>query len=222
MRNHVGERYDRIVVLSRAEDYVTPTGKHYSQWLCKCDCGNTTLVLGDNLKRTHSCGCKSVEAAAAVGKMNYRHGGAANGKKERLYRIWDGIKKRCYNPKTDSFPRYGGRGITMCEEWENDYAVFKDWALSHGYRDDLSIDRIDSDGDYCPDNCRWATNKEQQNNLSSNRWIDLHGQKLTVAQFSERYGVPHYLILHRLNSGFSADQLVAFAENYNNKEAAAG
>lgn len=124
----------------------------------------------------------------------------------RLYRIWNSMKQRCLNPNTISYPRYGYRGISVCQEWENSFKSFYDWAMTHGYSDELSIDRIDNNGNYEPLNCRWATNKEQQNHTSYNRLYTYNGETLSVMQWAEKSGIHPNMIYKRLNRGWNIEK----------------
>lgn len=117
----------------------------------------------------------------------------------RLYSIWCDMKRRCYNPKNKRYSRYGGRGISVCEEWKDDFQAFYEWAIDNGYDEHLTIDRINVNGNYEPSNCRWVTWKEQQRNTSRNRYITVNGETKTIAEWSEITGIKPDVIKDRLN-----------------------
>lgn len=159
----VGERFGRLTVVERGE-----IKNHKQQWKCVCDCGLSVLVTTGNLRagNTSSCGCLRRETSSAQGKSNTIHG-RSHAHMTRLYSIWRGMRQRCSNPNREVYSLYGGKGIKVCEEW-NDFRTFEAWALSHGYADNLSIDRINSNGDYCPENCRWLTRSENTARANKN------------------------------------------------------
>ena len=126
----------------------------------------------------------------------YKHGK----KHTRLYRIWQQMKNRCNNTKTGRYPDYGGRGIEVCNEWLNDFQEFWDWSMAHGYADDLSIDRINNDGNYTPDNCRWATSLIQANNSRHCRMLEFNGESHSVSEWSRITGIPRHTISNRINT----------------------
>ena len=123
--------------------------------------------------------------------------------RSRLNRIWNGIKSRCYNPRYHAYPAYGGRGIKMCEAWRISYRTFADWALSNGYADNLSLDRIDNDRGYCPENCRWTTQREQCRNIRRNVWITIDGRRQILSEWCREAGISSSLAIHRLRKGMA-------------------
>ena len=188
-----GQKFGKLTVLSRAEN-----GKdRKSRWLCLCDCGNKKVVSGRYLRmgNTTSCGCFQREKARKVGKSNAVHGYSHS----RLYVIWDGMLRRCNNQKAPRYSDYGGRGIRVCIEWECDFMKFREWALSNGYGDELSLDRIDVNGNYEPSNCRWATSTEQANNSRSNRMLTFSGKTQTMKQWADEYGINYGTLISRLD-----------------------
>lgn len=150
-----GERYGKLVVVEEAEPIYSKTGKMIRRWKCKCDCENITIVRHGDLRNgsTVSCGCYNYEKESAVKTHGYS--------RTKLGNVFEGMKQRCNNPKNKNYEKYGGRGIKICTEWLNDPKKFFDWAIKNGYKEGLSIDRIDVNGNYEPDNCRWADNETQ-------------------------------------------------------------
>lgn len=126
----------------------------------------------------------------------------------RLYHIWNSMKQRCSNPKAISYPHYGAKGISVCSEWENSFSAFRDWALSHGYAEHLTIERNNNNGNYEPSNCRWATTKEQQNHTSYNRLYTYNGETLSIMQWAEKTGIHPNMLYKRLNRGWDIEKAI--------------
>ena len=158
-----GQTFGLLTVARRAPNYISKTGQE-AVWHCHCECGNELDVRAGQLRSGHtkSCGCFQKKAAA---KSSTVHGGATT----KLYGVWSSMKHRCTNPHDKRFKDYGGRGITVCQEWLHDFSAFQTWALSNGYQEGLTVDRINNDGGYSPNNCRWATMKEQMANQRPRR-----------------------------------------------------
>jgi len=185
--NIIGKRFGNLVVLSHSHD------KGYTKFfLCQCDCGNTTIVAKNNLTtgKQISCGCVRKHRLADKNRLPQGY--------VRLGRIFHKMKQRCYNPSSNRYDRYGSRGIKICDEWLSDVNNFRKWAIENGYNDTLSIDRIDNDGDYCPENCRWVTNAEQSNNTSRTVLITFDGKTQTLTQWSHELNIPTSTLHNRI------------------------
>lgn len=194
-----GKKFGKLTVIRR----VFPNTKNgTSRWLCLCDCGNETTVAVTKLSRgsTVSCGC-------------YRR--RANGKaRTRLYHIWQNMIRRCENPHHDHYSRYGGRGVKVCEEW-HDFSVFQSWATKNGYTDQLSIDRMDNNAGYSPDNCRWTTQKEQMQNTTNTIKLTVNREQYTITQLAQYLNIPRYTVVNNLRAGRTAEEIV---ERYKEQE----
>ena len=190
-----GQKFGRLTVIKRAEN----DKSNRVQWLCQCECGNTKVIRGNDLKlgNIKSCGCLREDIPNGL-----KHGM----KDTRLYRIWQAMKNRCRNKNTINYKHYGGKGVKVCKDWQ-DFMSFYEWAMAHGYNDTLSIDRINSNGNYEPSNCRWATQKMQVNNCSRNRILEFKGEKHTVSEWGEITGIGKNNISNRINQkGWSIEK----------------
>lgn len=177
-------------------------------WRCQCKCGNEAFVVGAHLTDGHtkSCGCYAKEQRKKRGKLLVENGVLSHtthgGTHERLYTIWSGMNDRCNNSGSEAYPLYGGRGIKLCDDWR-DYTNFRAWAIQNGYdenaeRGKCTIDRIDSDGDYCPENCRWVDIKAQCNNRRNNRVFEYNGEKKNIRQWADEVEIPYGTLHKRL------------------------
>lgn len=188
--NHINERFGRLLVTERAPNRGTA-----SRWVCKCDCGNTVEVFGSSLRqgKTKSCGCLRTEA---VKKRHTKHGMYNT----KVYKRWGSMLDRCYNENKKWYHLYGGKGITVCDRWhsfENFYADMGDPPSG------CTIERIDSNKNYEPENCYWATPKQQSRNTSRNRLVSYNGETKCVAEWAEEFGIPRKTLMARLNYGWT-------------------
>ena len=145
-------------------------------------------------------------AMETVVNVAIKHGDRPKGRKKRLYNIWMHMKERCNNPNFKYYKNYGGRGIRVCPEWNNSYEAFREWAFENGYSDNLTLDRVENDCGYSPENCRWATRKEQANNRRCNRILELNGERHNIQEWCELTGVPRHVVDGRLRRGWSAQR----------------
>ena len=201
---HIGDKFGKLTVISKASDYINPnSGNCIKRWLCKCECGNTTIVRDNDLKRgiTKSCGCLIIEQ---LKKRNSTHLLSNT----LLYREYSSMIQRCYNPNNIRYPEYGQRGIQVCREWYNsDYKkgfdpecinIFYNWAINNGYKEGLTIDRINVNGNYEPSNCRWIPKEYQAHNRRNSIKINLNGEIYDIGQISSILGIDYMFLYHRL------------------------
>lgn len=182
-----GQKFNKLTVIGIAS-------RNPLYWKCRCDCGNTVNVRTSNLKRgmVKSCGCLHH-------KGNPKH----HLSNTRIYRIYKKMMRRCYSPDEPAYKNYGARGISVCDEWKESVENFFEWSIANGYSNELTIDRIDNDGDYCPSNCRWTTAKIQNMNRRSNIDITINGKTKTLTEWACQFGVPYKRVYARIQSGWS-------------------
>ena len=202
-----GQKFGRLTVVKQAEHYITPKGKKRIRWECLCDCGKTTYVVADALTRgiQVSCGCYR---NSQLSKMSTTH----EKTNTRLYTVWNGMKNRCYNTRCPEYRIYGGRGIHMCSDWHYDFQKFYDWAIENGYdetapRGKQTVDRIDCNGEYSPENCRLTTQREQMNNIRNNHNLEYRGETHSIAELSRITGIRQEKIRNRVSKlGWTAER----------------
>lgn len=194
------KQYGRLTVIK----HIGKDKYNNAVWKCKCSCGNVINVRGATLRngRAKSCGCLHKEMTKQLAKNNIIH----NMSNTRLYRVWQSIKSRCYYNKNNRYKDYGKRGIKVCDEWLNDFQAFYDWAMSNGYNDSLTIDRIDVNGNYEPNNCRWATSKEQQRNKRNNKNYTINGETHCLSEWCEILKLNYNTVSTRLHRNYTIEK----------------
>lgn len=189
-RNIIGQKFGRLTVTDRAERPTEYTNTH-AYWMCQCECGNTLIARGSELRRgsIQSCGCLQIDTSTTHGM---RH--------TPIYSEWCTIKQRCFNPNNGSYKDYGERGITMCDSWKNSFeAFYEDVSKLPNFRKDgYSINRIDNDGNYEPNNVEWSDNTTQANNKRNNHCIEFNGKTQTIAQWADELGINKYTLYNRI------------------------
>lgn len=199
-----GQKFGRWTVLEEAGRQ-----KGAVLWKCQCECGTVRNVLARSLTRgaSTSCGCYNREVITTHGKS----------KTTKLYHVWQCMKVRCFVEGSQMWEHYGGRGITVCDEWL-DFETFYDWAMANGYKDGLSLDRIDNDGNYEPSNCRWATSKQQCRNRSTNLMLTVNGETHCASEWAEIVGINPLTICTRKSRGWTDEEAVYGRERVINRE----
>lgn len=203
------EKFGKLTVLRQGERVRSPTGVSLITWYCQCDCGNYVTVRGGSLSsgNAKSCGCIHDEL---LKQRNYSH----KQSNTKLYDVWKSMKQRCYNVNNKNYEDYGARGIHICEEWKTDYQTFYDWAITNGYQEGLSIDRIEVNESYKPSNCRWVNQKIQCNNTRTNRHITYNEITHTLAEWSDLYKINEETLSCRLSRGWDMTTALTAPKNY--------
>lgn len=201
-----GQRFGKLIVLC----FLFRRNKH-SVFKCLCDCGKETEVLSNNLRRKHttSCGCESEKNKIVFVENGIKHGLRSH----PLYESWIGMRNRCYYKKHNRYRNYGGKGIKVCEEWQNNFMAFYNWAINNGWKEGLSIDRIKNHLDYCPENCKFSTNPEQSRNRTSNVSLTIDGVTKILIEWAEYANVNYGTLRGRLKLGWAPKDAV-FGKNH--------
>lgn len=206
MKNLSGKRFGRLFVTDNFERRKTKSGSRI-YWECQCDCGNKVYVSGSSLRigKTKSCGCYQREWA----KQKHTKDGLSG---TRLYKIWVGMNQRCFNPNNSAWNHYGGRGISVCDEWAKTYdgfIAFYEWSIKNGYSDLLTIERIDVHKDYSPNNCKWETWKKQKLNTTNTVRINYLGKQVPLITVCRELGINYSTAITRMKNGCSTEDILS-------------
>lgn len=199
MKDKTGLKFGKLKVL-RFIGKVIKNNKLRYMYECKCDCGNIVIRESNTLREDHICSCGCYKG----GVQNKKHGLWSYDNK--LYAVWQTMKARCYRQNKTKFYAYGGRGIKICNEWKNDFENFYNWAINNGYKEGLSIDRIDVNGNYEPSNCQWVTNKKQARNKRNNVFIEFNNEKHCLSEWAEILNINYKVLHNRLYKGWSIEK----------------
>lgn len=194
-KDYTGQKFGAWTILAR--------GNRPKMWLAECQCGNICHVNIDNLKAGRSKNCQKCRGEKSRQRQE-THGLS----KTRLYYVWLSMRNRCYRPQTNGYERYGGRGITVCKEWREHFEPFAEWAITNGYRQGLQIDRVDNNGNYEPQNCRWVTHRENLNNTSRTFHLQYKGRSYTAQEAAEAFNISAALLRERIHRGWSVEEAI--------------
>ena len=204
MEDLTGRTFNRWTVIKQGLTRKTSNNKNIRYWECRCECGTVREVREQSLLNglSKSCGCYHREIMHSMkDKINLTHGLSDS----RLYRIYHHMQSRCYNQNDTRYKQYGGRGIKIDEEW-NTFESFSKWAIENGYNDDLSIDRVDVDGNYSPSNCRWVNSKIQSNNKTNNKYLTYNGETHTISEWADIVNIPYKKLWKRIHNGWNIEK----------------
>lgn len=209
----IGKRYGKLKVVSFEKFVISNAGIKTSLWKCKCDCGNEIYVKRNYLTNgdVKSCGCLKTELLI---KRSSKHGKC----RTKLYYVFCAMKQRCYNPKSKSYSSYGGRGITICDEWLSDFNTFYAWAVESGYKNTLTIERLNVNGNYEPNNCTWIPMSDQSKNRRVNRVYSYNGKEKNISEWAKELGINRYTLSGRIDKlGYSFEEAIRKDKNSNKR-----
>jgi hypothetical protein len=200
-----GQKFGRLTVLERRGS----NKQHNALWLCKCECGKEKIISSINLRKgkSKSCGCLRDMLHEGKNNPSYKHGES----KSRIYHILAGMIQRCDNSNCKAYKNYGDRGIKVCNEWkdkENGFINFYNWAIANGYDKGLTIDRIDNNGNYEPNNCRWSNRLEQNNNKRNTKKIVYNEKTYTIMELSKKFNIKYETLLSRYKKGWDIEKII--------------
>ena len=207
----IGKKFGKLTVIRLAEIKIINNRKR-TFYECKCECGNIVIRNKDKLKegRMSSCGCYP------TGKMLAKHGLWSYDNK--LYGVWQTMKARCFRKTCQKYKDYGARNITVCEEWKNDFKAFNDWAITNGYKEGLTIERIDVNGNYEPSNCKWITREEQAKNKRSNIFIEFNNETHCLKEWARILNLNYKALHSRLKNGWSVEKAFSTPTKTENRD----